>query len=553
MVKAMSVSLPGSLEQLGHALGLNEDVKKIAEGKKLIQRFCKPAPKNHNADRYSEETHPAEWSKFIEYARTDVEAMRHIFKLLPDWNYSGSELGLWRLDQTINARGFQVDTELAEAAIRAVDRCQAGLAAEIDELTGGKVTKATQRDKLLQHLITEYGLEMEGMTKADVETALNSVDVCDPAKKLLVIRQKASKSSSAKYEALIRATNSDGRLRGALQFDGASRTRRWSGRIFQPQNLPRPSLNNNVIELGIRAMKMNCEDIMTDNVMELASSGIRGSIIPAPNKKLVISDLSNIEGRVLAWLANEPWKIKAFADFDKGKGHDLYNLTYAKSFGKSVEQVTKDDRTIGKVCELALGYQGAVGAFNSMATGYGVELPEQRVLEIVKGWREANPNIVKMWYALERAAIKAIRTPDTTFHVERLAFRRLKQWLLMKLPSGQVICYYQPQIDEDGKLTYMGVDQFTRKWERLSAYGGKLAENACQSVARDVLASAMQPAEDAGYAIVLTVHDELITETPNTEEFTAEGLSAILATNPPWAEGLPLAAAGFETYRYRKE
>ena len=554
MVKAMSLSLPGALAQLGQAIGVGSDMTKLKEGKKLIQRFCKPAPKNHKADRYTKETHPEEWARFIEYARMDVEAMRHIWKLLPDWNYSGIELDLYHLDQKINDRGFAVDKELAHAAIRATDRCQERLAEEIDLLTGGKVTKATQRDKLLAHIAEEYNVKLDGLTKADVEAALDSDDILDPVKRLLVIRQKASKSSAAKYTALVNALAADDRLKGGLQYDGASRTRRWSGRLFQPHNLPRPLRElKKLIDFGIEAMKAGCEDLIFDNVMGLAASCLRGIIVAPPGKKMPVSDLSNIEGRVNAWLSNETWKINAFKAFDKGEGPDLYNLAYAKSFNVPVEKVTDDERQIGKVQELALGYQGAVGAFNQMAKGYGVDLPESRILEIVKGWREAHPNIVKMWYALERAAIKAVKNPDVTYKVERLAFRRKKQWLLMKLPSGQVLCYFRPQLDEEGKLTYMGMNQYTRKWERLSTYGGKLLENATQSLSRDILAHGMINAENAGYEIVLTVHDELLTETPDTDEFSEAALSKILATNPKWASGLPLAAAGFECSRYRKE
>jgi DNA polymerase len=554
MVKALSLSLPGSLEHLGQAIGLDSDMSKLKDGKKLIQRFCKPAPKNHKADRYTKETHPEEWARFIEYARMDVEAMRHIWKLLPDWNYSGTELDLYHLDQVINDRGFAVDKELAEAAIRATTRCQGRLAEEIDQLTGGKVTKATQRDKLLAHIAEEYDVKLDGLTKADVEAALDSDDIMDPVKRLLVIRQKASKTSAAKYEALINAMAADGRLKGGLQFDGASRTRRWSGRLFQPHNLPRPLRElKKLIDMGIEAMKADCEDLIFDNVMGLAASTLRGVIVAPEGKKLPVSDLSNIEGRVNAWLSNETWKLKAFSDFDKGEGPDLYNLAYAKAFNLPVEKVTDDDRQIGKVMELALGYQGALGAFSVMAKGYGVDLPEKRILQIVKGWRSAHKNIVNMWYTLERAAIKAVKNPDVTYEVERLAFRRKKQWLLMKLPSGQVLCYFRPKLDEEGKLTYMGMNQYTRKWERLSSYGGKLLENATQSLSRDILAQGMLAAEKAGYKIVLTVHDELITETPDTDEFNEPALSKILATNPKWASGLPLAAAGFETYRYRKE
>lgn len=554
MVKAYSLSLPGALADLGSAIGLSSDMAKLKDGKKLIQRFCKPAPKNHKADRYDRHTHPEEWKRFIEYARQDVAAMRHIWKLLPDWNYSGRELDLYHLDQTINDRGFAVDVELAEAAIRATTKCQEQLAEEITQLTGGAVTKATQRDKLLAHIHNEYGLKMEGLTKADVEEALNNADILDPVKRILCIRQAASKTSAAKYTSLINAVASNGRLKGTLQMDGASRTRRWGGRIFQPHNLPRPLKEfKKEIDRGIEAMKAGCADLLYSNIMGLAASAIRGSVIAAPGKKLVISDLSNIEGRVNAWLCNETWKLKAFSDFDAGTGPDLYKLAYAKSFSVEVAKVTDDERQIGKVQELALGYQGAVGAFNTMAGAYGVNLPEKRILEIVKAWRKAHSNIAKTWYALEDAAIAATRNPDINFHVERLTLRRTGPWLLMKLPSGQVLCYFRPQLDEEGKLTYMGANQYTRKWERLSTYGGKLLENATQSLSRDILREGMFGAEAAGYETVLHVHDEDITEVPDTDEYSEKELSKILAINPDWAEGLPLAAAGFETFRYRKE
>ena len=549
MAKAYSLSLPGSLANLGAALGLSDDVRKIAEGKKLIQRFCTPAPSNHKADRYGRHSHPEEWERFKVYAKGDVETMRHIDNLLPGWNYSGKELDLWHLDQKINDRGFKVDVELAKAAIKAADKAQEQLASEIDTLTGGAVTKATQRDKLLQHLMDEYDFAMDGLTKADVEAALNSDDILDPVKKILVIRQKASKTSVSKYEKVLKTVSVDGRLKGTLQFDGAGRTRRWGGRLFQPQNIARPKVDNDAVEEAISVFKTGCADLIYDNVMAMASNCLRGVIIAGPGKKLVVSDLSAIEGRVIAWLAGEKWKLDAYSE-----GDDLYVLAYAKAFHIKPHHVTKDQRQIGKVMELALGYQGSVGAFGAMASGYGLELPEVQILPLVKAWRKANPCIVKMWYRAEEAAIAAVRTPDMTFHVERIAFRCIKNWLLMKLPSNQVICYFRPELDEDGKLTYMGTDPFSRKWVRLHTYGGKLVENATQSVARDVLAFHMPHVESVGFEVILTVHDELVCEAPDNDPYyTAEELSSIIAHPVTWAKGLPLAAAGYESKRYRKE
>lgn len=548
MAKAYSLSLPGALGNLGAALGLPEAMLKMTDGKKLIQRFCTPAPSNHKADRYDRHSHPEAWDIFKEYAMQDVDAMRHIDSLLPEWNYSGSELALWHLDQKINDRGFRVDVELAEAAIKAADKAQEQLAAEIDMLTGGKVTRATQRDKLLQHLMDEYDFAMDGLTKADVEAALNSDSVLDPVKRILVVRQKASKTSVSKYEKVLKTVSTDGRLKGTLQFDGAGRTRRWGGRMFQPQNIARPKVSNDEVNAAIAAFKGNYADMIYDNVMAMASNCLRGLIVAGPGKKLVVSDLSAIEGRVIAWLAGEKWKLEAY-----GRGEDLYVLAYAKAFHLSPTSVTGDQRQIGKVMELALGFQGSKGAFIMMASGYGLELPEKQIFPLVQAWRQSNPNIVKLWYKVEEAAIAAVRTPDTSFKAGRLIFRCIKNWLLMKLPSGQVICYFRPSLDEEGKLRYWGQNQTTRKWEEMHTYGGKLVENATQSVARDILANAMPHAERYGYKIVLTVHDELVCETPDKGSWSVKELSEVLSAPPPWAEGLPLAAAGFEALRYRKD
>lgn len=289
-------------------------------------------------------------------------------------------------------------------------------------------------------------------------------------------------------------------------------------------------------------------------VMSRLADSIRGCIIAPPGRKLVVADLSNIEGRVLAWLAKEQWKIQAFEAYDRGAGPDLYKLAYAKSFGKPAENVTKDERQIGKVQELACGYQGGLGAFNTMSSAYGLTFSDDRVNEIVRAWRHAHAKTVSLWYEAEELAILATSSPGETFGVAsgRLSFTRSKGWLRMLLPSGRSLCYPSPKV-EDGKLSYMGIDQYTRKWDRLPTYGGKLIENATQAAARDVLARGMLAADAAGYEIVLSVHDEIIAETPDTDAYSVDKLAAIMATPPAWADGLPLAAAGFEAARYRKD
>lgn len=598
MAQALAHSLPGALGDLCDILKVPTDKAKDKEGRQLIQLFCKPRPATSKVRRATRETHPAEWAKFVAYAALDIEAMRDVGKKLPTWNYQGAELALWHLDQQINDRGVQMDTNLAHAAIRAVERAQKTLAARASDITLGAVQSATQRDALLRHLVAAYGVELPDMQQSTLERRIADPDLPAELRELLAIRLQASTTSTSKYKTLAKGVSSDGRLRGTLQFNGASRTGRWAGRLFQPQNLPRPVLKQAAIDQGIDALKADCEDLLFGNVMELTSSAIRGCIVAPKGKKLVVADLSNIEGRVLAWLAGEAWKLQAFRDYDAGTGHDLYVLAYAKSFGVSPESVMADkeaggsQRQVGKVQELALGYEGGVGAFLTFAAVYGIDLeamgehaigsiPQPILNEansalawtklnkrptfglsdrawlvcdsFKRAWRYGHPAIASFWKELQDAAVLAVQRPGATFTCRMLKLRRDGAWLRIRLPSGRFLCYPSPQVDETGKLSYMGVNQYSRKWSRLKTYGGKLAENVTQAVARDVLAGNMPGIEAAGYQIVLSVHDENITEAPDTAEFSADHLASLMATNPPWAEGLPLAAAGFEAYRYRKD
>ena len=378
MANAYAHSLPGSLDQLCEVLGVPTDKAKSKEGKRLIRLFCVPRPKNQKLRRANEDTHPKEWEEFVAYAGQDIIAMRECRKRTPRWNITPMERKLWYLDQKINDRGIKVDIELAHAAIRAADRAQEMLAARIAKITDGKVGSATQRAKLIEYLGEEHDYALVDMKKGTVATELKDAAMPDEVRELLEIRQQASATSTAKYPVLIAAASTrDDRLRGTLQFCGASRTGRWGGRIFQPQNLMRPTVKHELIDMCIAALKADCEDLifveMLDdkgkkilaNVMEMLGNAVRGSLIAEKDKKFVISDLSNIEGRVLAWLAGEEWKVKAFAEFDKGIGHDIYVLAYARAFGVTPEVVLDDKkngvglmRAIGKVMELACIAEG---------------------------------------------------------------------------------------------------------------------------------------------------------------------------------------------------
>ncbi|HQT27321.1 MAG TPA: DNA polymerase, partial [Burkholderiales bacterium] len=399
-------------------------------------------------------------------------------------------------------------------------------------------------------------------------------------------------TSTSKYKALLRGVSDDNRLRGTLQFAGAARTARYSGRVFQPQNLPsRGLLPEEDIEFGIEALKADCADQLFPDVMKLTSSTIRGSIIAPQGKKLVIADLSNIEGRLVAWLSGEEWKLQAFTDFDNGTGADLYKLAASKAYNVLVDQVTKEQRSHGKVIELACGYAGGAGAVLTFAQAYGIDLddlavkikqnaPEDAWQEAVefrewmekqkrnllglapdtfiacdtlkRVWRRSNPAVVDYWEELENGVRGAIDNPGKKFVLRRVTAIRTGAWLRLILPSGRALCYPSPKIDEEGRISYLGVDQYTKKWKRIPTFSGKLIENLAQAIGRDVMIAALPEAEKRGYETILTVHDELVTEAPDTPEFSADMLSAIMSRDLPWSEGLPLAAAGFESCRYKK-
>jgi DNA polymerase bacteriophage-type len=591
MARGLAHSLPGALAAQGEVLQTTDDERK-REGKDLVRLFCMPRPKNQKLRRATRETHPTEWADFVRYAGGDIHAMRANVKRMPVWNYRGRELDLWHLDQAINARGMCIDLDLVDAAIRAADRAKEALAERTVELTDGALSATTQRDALLKHLLAEHGVDLPDMQMSTLERRIGDPALPWAVKELLQNRLQASSTSVAKYQTLRKGTSSDGRLRGTTQFCGAARTGRWAGRLFQPQNLPsRGLLPQEDIDLGIDAMLNDCEHLIYDNVMHLCVSAIRGAIVAPKGKKLVCADLSNIEGRDQAWLAGEQWKLQAFREYDAGTGPDLYKLAYSKSFKVPVDAVGKDQRQIGKVQELALGYEGGVGAFVTFALGYGFDIealgetayptlpPELReeaegFLQWTKdqkrttfglsdrafvtcdtlkrGWRRGHGAVSSYWKQLADTVREAIGAPGVTLTCGHLKIRRDGAWLRIGLPSGRALCYPSPQVGDGGEITYMGINQYSRKWQRLKTYGGKLFENVCQAVARDVMAWNMPAIEAAGYEIVTTVHDEVVTEAPDSDEFSGEHLASLLCATPPWAKGMPLAAEGFSSKRYRK-
>lgn len=583
MVKAYSHGLPGSLGALSEIYGLGVDKAKDKDGRRLVLKFCKPDSKGNVRNRT---TDPEDWARFVNYCRLDVEAMRAIYKKLPSWNWGPRDRAQFVIDQRINNRGVRMDLDLARAAIALADKLRAENAKRTQDLTNGEVAAATQRDALLAHILQQYCVSLPDLTKSTIERRLNDENLPEDVKELLRVRLASTKTSTAKYKKLIASTSADGRMRGCLQFRGATRTGRYAGRLMQLQNLPRPTLPQYVIDAGIEAIKGGWAEYLAEPG-ELMSSCLRSCIMATPGKHLVVADLSNIEGRMLAWLAGEEWKLKAFRDFDAGHGPDLYKATYGRTFGIRPEDVTKHQRQIGKVMELALGYQGGVGAFLTFASAYSIDLDELAkhvrenisfsywgqaegsyewykekklthglkretfiACEAVKlAWRDAQ----KFWADVDKAAVSALK--GVPAKAGKVWFSKNGSWLRMKLPSGRFICYPGARLEDGGvgtgTFSYMGINQYSRKWERIPTYSGKIVENATQAAAADILIGAMDSIEKAGFEIVFSVHDEFITEADLSKDNTE--LEKLMSTPPSWAPDLPLAAAGFTSLRYKKD
>lgn len=623
MVMAYQAGLPGSLKELCQVFHLSADKAKDADGSRLIQIFCKPLPSTWKLDRATSKTHPEEWAKFVNYCRLDIESMREVYKKLPAFNRTAKERELQVLDATINMRGIGVDVKFAEAAIATAERAKKDIDKQVFKLTDGRVVTAGQRDALIQFFFDKYGWQLKDMRKSELEKRMEDPDIPAEMKELIGLRLMGTKTSVQKYKRVVQGAV-DGRLRGCMQFRGASRTGRISGRTFQPQNLPRPLIKSQTeIEEIIEDTKLGILEICYDDVSVPLSSAIRSVIVPAAGNRLCVADFSNVEGRVLAWLAGEEWKLEAFREFDtlqtkdggwalpyrdgwfqewavneKGdfihKGHDLYKLTYARTFGIKPEDVTKDQRQMGKVLELALGYQGGPGAFATFAMNFGMDLDElaktteatieesywiesmgmlkwAKEKKLIKGmsqkawvacnaiksaWRKANSEIESFWYALAKACQSAIKAKGVAFSAGRIVCKVSGNYLLMRLPSGRYLVYPAPRLPEEGEMcdfSFMGVNQYTKKWERIPTYSGKLAENSVQGAACDLLLEAGPRLEAAGYHIVMSVHDEYITEIKDDNTRNHREMEKIMSDLPDWADGLPLVAAGFEAMRYRKD
>lgn len=544
MVLAEYASLPPSLAGLSTVLHLGKDAK-LDTGKALIEYFCKPHEEAGERGRYLPEDNPDGWRDFIEYNKRDVIAEREVFKRLRCYDQPNDH-DVFYLDLKINRRGVGIDTELVSSAIAISEVMTKKALEELKTLTG--LENPNSNAQFAQYL-NEQGYSVENVNKsARIELYESSI----PPKiaRILELKDIISKASVKKYQTAQKSVCDDGRLRGAFQYYG-SHTGRWAGRKVQLQNLRRNKLEN-LSDVRELVRKRDFQELEfrfgKDHITDVLSQLVRTMLVPSDGNKFIVADFSAIEARVIAWLAGETWREKVFA-----ADGDIYVSSYAQAFGVPVDEVSKDLRQIGKVMELALGYGGSVGAMKQ----FGAEklgMIESDMQMLVSKWRATSPQIVQFWYALEDAAIKAIRYGAETKLNKGLVVKIENSCLAIRLPSGRTLYYQKPTLEagEYGdQITYEDVSPNKKSMVRQKTYGGKLTENVVQAIARDCLAAAMLRLDTAGYEIVSHVHDEVIIDAPLTAEVS--DVERIMGEPIDWAPGLHLTAKGYEGAFYFKD
>lgn len=552
MVWAASLSLPLKLATAAQALKTAQ--QKDAVGERLIRYFslpCKPTKANGGRTRNLPEHAPEDWKLFKSYCIQDVETERDIrrrlerFPLLPqEWDY-------YHMDQRINDRGILIDKKLVQQAII----CNMSLSEEMTKrayaLTGLENPNSVSQ---LKGWLEERGIEVDSLGKKNVASLITDLDrhsADGEALDMMKLRLQMAKSSVKKYQAAERYICQDGRAHGLFQFSGANRTQRWAGRGIQLQNLPQNHIST--LDEARELMKMGCFDMIEalyGNTPDILSQLIRTMLIPKDGCEFIVADFSAIEARVLAWLAGEQWRLDAFTE-----GKDIYCASASQMFGVPVVKhgINGELRQKGKVAELACGYGGGAGALISMGA-LDMGLKEDELPDIISSWRDANPEIVKFWYAVEKAAIETVKD-HTDRTIGRIGFQFSANTLWIVLPSGRRLAYIKPKLQPNrfGRmaLTFEGLGA-NNKWTRGETYSGKLTENITQATARDLLAEAMRRMELAGLGIVGHVHDEVILEVPKGQ-YTVDDVCNIMNRNPAWADGLPLSSAGYTGNYYFKD
>ena len=546
-VQAAMLALPKSLEDVGVVLGL--DKQKIKEGKELIRYFClpcKPSKSNKQRKRNLPCDAPEKWEMFKQYCIRDVDVEKAIQMKLHRFPIPEAEQELYRLDQEINDRGIEVDRELVEQAIACESLHKDIVTQRAYELTGLENPNSVAQ---IKSWLGKNGVEVTSLSKKAVAELIMETE--GDVKETLRIRLLLAKTSVKKYEAIQRSLCRDGRVHGLLQFYGANRTGRWAGRLVQVQNLPQNHMEALVLARGL-VKKGRYEDLelLYDSTPNVLSELIRTAFVPRTGCRFVVADFSAIEARVLAWHAGGKWRLEVFCTHGK-----IYEASAAAMFHVPVEEVVKGSalRQKGKISELALGYGGAAGALISMgALEMGIR--EDELSELVSTWRSANPHITQFWWDVDAAAIQTVKEKKPV-RIGRIRFEYQSGILFVTLPSGRKLSYVKPRLELNkfGRmgLVFEGIGE-NGKWSCLETYGPKLAENIVQGTARDLLAEAMIRLRQAGFNIVMHVHDEVVLEVPLRSSSVTE-ICNIMAEQPEWAEGLPLRADGYECQFYKKD
>ena len=544
MVWASTLGLPRSLESVGAVLGLEK--QKLTEGKDLIRYFCvpcRPTKANGGRTRNLPEHDPEKWERFKAYNLRDVETEMQIQKRLSNFPVPDAIWEEYRLDQEINDRGIGVDMELVRQAIAMDARSREWLTASMQELTELENPNSVQQ---MKQWLADHGLETDTLGKTAVAELVKTAP--EPLREVLSLRQQLAKNSVKKYTAMENAVCADSRAHGMFVFYGANRTGRFSGRLIQLQNL----YKNTMPDLAqaralVRSGNYEALSMLYEDIPDTLSQLIRTAFVPQDGRKLIVADFSAIEARVLAWLAGERWVSEVFE-----KGRDIYCETAARMFHCRVEKHGENAelRQKGKQATLSCGYGGSVGALKAMGA-LEAGMTEEELQPLVDSWREANPNIVRFWWDVDRAVKDCIRQRVPT-ETHGLHFDYRSAMLFIALPSGRRMAYVKPRIGENQfggeSVTYMGVSG-TKKWERLESYGPKFVENIVQGTARDILCYAMQTLKNC--SIVAHVHDEVIIEADRRMSVTA--VCEQMGRTPPWAKGLKLRADGYECEFYQKD
>lgn len=546
-VQSAALGLPLSLEGVAQVLGLSE--QKMKEGKDLIKFFsvpCKATKTNGQRTRNLPHHAMDKWASFKTYCIRDVEVEMAIRMKIDKYPISQNEQQIFVLDQQINDRGVLVDMKLVERAMECDRLHKEDTFFQAQRLTGLENPNSVQQ---LKQWLLENGVEVDSLSKKMVTDLAKESD--GEVERLLNLRLQLAKTSIKKYEAIVRAVCPDGRVRGLLQFYGANRTGRWAGRLVQVQNLPQNHINDLTLARNlVRKGEFSTLELLFESVPHVLSELIRTAFIPKQGHQFIVADFSAIEARVIAWLAGEKWRMDVFATHGK-----IYEASASQMFKVPIEEIKKTSplRQKGKISELALGYGGSVGALTAMGA-LDMGIAEEELQGLVTAWRQANPNITKLWWDIDKAALKAVKE-RTSAVVSRVKIHYESGILFVTLPSGRRLSYIKPRIELNkfGKdaITYEGIGT-TKKWERIETYGPKLVENIVQAIARDLLAEAMLRVAEKGYDIVMHVHDEIIVESKIRPDSLKE-VCDIMAVAPAWADGLSLRADGFECEYYRKD